>query len=66
MIFLQANCVANLFKDRSRCSMDEKRRAADYETGGGTQVNNGSTNRNCWPNELALRLLTTPRPWLVF
>ncbi|XP_043593561.1 putative phosphatidate phosphatase isoform X1 [Bombus pyrosoma] len=32
-----ANCVANLFKDRSHCLMEEKRRAADYETGGGTQ-----------------------------
>ena len=34
-----ANCVANLFKDRCHCLMEEKRRAADYETGGGTQMN---------------------------
>ncbi|XP_026669399.1 putative phosphatidate phosphatase isoform X2 [Ceratina calcarata] len=32
-----ANCVADLFKQRSHCLMDEKHRAADYETGGGTQ-----------------------------
>ncbi|XP_015428730.1 PREDICTED: putative phosphatidate phosphatase [Dufourea novaeangliae] len=29
--------VANLFKDRRHCPTDEKHRAADYETGAGTQ-----------------------------
>ncbi|KAK1135489.1 hypothetical protein K0M31_000080 [Melipona bicolor] len=42
-----ANFVANLFEDRSHCLIEEKHRATDYETGAGTQVNNGSTNRNC-------------------
>ena len=46
-IFLQANFVANLFEDRSHCLIEEKHHATDYETGAGTQVNNGSTNRNC-------------------
>ncbi|KAK9301644.1 hypothetical protein QLX08_006066 [Tetragonisca angustula] len=42
-----ANFVANLFEDRSHCLIEEKHHATDYETGAGTQVNNGSTNRNC-------------------
>lgn len=43
----QANCVADLFKERRRFLTEEKHRAADYETEGGTQVNNGTSNRNC-------------------
>lgn len=66
MCFSQANFVADLFKDQNHYSVEEKHRTADYETGAGTQVNNGTTNRNCWPNELALRLLTTTRPWLSY
>ncbi|CAD1471772.1 unnamed protein product, partial [Heterotrigona itama] len=42
-----ANFVANLFEDQSHCLIEEKHHATDYETGAGTQVNNGSTNRNC-------------------
>ena len=64
MCFSQVIFVADLFKDQNHYSVEEKHRTADYETGAGTQVNNGTTNRNCWPNELALRLLTTTRPWL--
>ncbi|XP_034187885.2 wunen isoform X2 [Osmia lignaria lignaria] len=33
-----ANCVADLFKERRRFLTEEKHRAADYETEGGTQV----------------------------
>lgn len=39
--------VADLFKDQNHYSVEEKHRTADYETGAGTQVNNGTTNRNC-------------------
>lgn len=68
-MFPQAYCVADLFKEeRERHCSTEKHRPADYETetGGvaGIQVNNGTANRNCWRNELALRLLTATRPWL--
>ncbi|OAD58445.1 Putative phosphatidate phosphatase [Eufriesea mexicana] len=42
-----ANCMANMFKDRTHYPMEEKHRTADYETGGGTQVNDGTTNHNC-------------------
>lgn len=66
MCFLQVNFIADLFKDQNHYSVEEKHRTADYETGAGTQVNNGTSNRNCWPNELALRLLTTTRPWLSY
>ncbi|CAK9814179.1 Putative phosphatidate phosphatase [Anthophora plagiata] len=34
---VMANYVGDLFKKRSHCSMEEKHRAVDYETGGGTQ-----------------------------
>lgn len=65
---LVMHCVADLFEEeRERHSSTEKHRPTDYETETGvasTQVNNGTANRNCWPNELALRLLTATRPWL--
>ncbi|XP_076242967.1 putative phosphatidate phosphatase isoform X2 [Calliopsis andreniformis] len=32
-----ANCVADLFKERRHYPIEEKHRAGDYETGGGTQ-----------------------------
>jgi len=52
--------VADLFKEEKEKRSIEKHRTTDYEaeTGfTGTQVNNGTGNRNCWPNELALRLV---------
>nr|XP_031829820.1 putative phosphatidate phosphatase isoform X2 [Nomia melanderi] len=42
-----AICVADLFKERTERPTDEKHRSNDYETGAGTQVNNGASNRIC-------------------
>lgn len=41
------NCVADLFNERRQFSAEEKHRATEYEGEGGTQVNNGTANRNC-------------------
>lgn len=64
VVYLQTHCVANLFAKEKSEHPVEKHQPTDYETEIGMQVNNGTANHNCWPNELALRLLTATRPWL--
>ncbi|XP_043257928.1 putative phosphatidate phosphatase isoform X1 [Colletes gigas] len=41
-----ANCVADLFKERRHSLTEEKHRAADYETGGGTQDKSSGISSN--------------------